>query len=233
MEKAKYEADHTEVIFKGQTKSAFFTKSSTGNCSENRKKTNNFEDHLKACTRLRSANSWSSTNAWRTLMLNSSLEERRNMCNLWHYLHTPSIQIEKQADIKQTLPMRNKPHFKTWHSVTVTVLYVLGVEVESTVLQPSTSTFQTEKHCVSRAKTLRNVCRFPHWFHSDKNHGVRVVILLARSPAAALFHKTRRPISWGFVPKSESVQSRSDIEMGGEEKERWRENRGKTHRSPK
>lgn len=34
--------------------------------------------HLKAWTRLRSANSWSSTKAWSTLMLKSSLREKNN-----------------------------------------------------------------------------------------------------------------------------------------------------------
>lgn len=43
--------------------------------------------HLKACTRLRSANSWSSTNAWRTLMLKSSLEERRDTWHTFSYPH--------------------------------------------------------------------------------------------------------------------------------------------------
>lgn len=50
--------------------------------------------HLKACTRLRSANSWSSTNAWRTLILNSSLQKRKGTSRSFFTRYT----FEKEAE---------------------------------------------------------------------------------------------------------------------------------------
>lgn len=100
--------------------------------------------YLKACTRLRSANSWSSTNAWRTLMLKSSLEERRDTCHTcYKYLHSLNRNRTK-TDTDKTMILDS-----IRKCAAGTNSYVLRVKVERKILQPCLSTGLRQKASVS------------------------------------------------------------------------------------
>ncbi len=120
--------------------------------------------HLKACTRLRSANSWSSTNAWRTLILNSSLEERRDTHVMFLTVYTLKT---KQTKKKLTLDWQNSFDAPQWQ------IHVLGSRWKVKSCSSVTATVSDREQVSAEPVSVKSLLFWqsdPHWFHIKKQY---------------------------------------------------------------